>query len=86
MTNASNSVFQSALRITIKNHSGFLGELSNAITLAGANIDGISSEEKEGQIYDINLIITVRDRIHLADIMRKIKAIPNVIKVVRKKS
>ena len=86
MTNASNSVFQSALRITIKNHSGFLGELSNAITLAGANIDGISSEEKEGQIYDINLIITVRDRIHLADIMRKIKAIPHVIKVVRKKS
>lgn len=86
ITNASNSVFESALRVTIKNHTGILGELSNAITIAGANIDAISSEEKEGQIYYIHLVVTVRDRIHLADIMRKIKTIPNVLKVIRKKS
>lgn len=86
ISNAASSVFESALRVTIKNSPGILGELSNAITISGANIDAISSEEKEGQFYYINLVITVRDRIHLADIMRKIKAIPNVVKVIRKKS
>lgn len=84
--NACNCVFESALRIEIKNHQGILGEISNAVSVAGANIDGISSEEKEGQIYVLNLVVTVRDRIHLADIIRKIKAVPNVIKVARKKS
>lgn len=74
------------MRIEIKNHQGILGEISNAVSVAGANIDGISSEEKEGQIYVLNLVVTVRDRIHLADIIRKIKAVPNVIKVARKKS
>ncbi len=86
LSNACNCVFDAALRIEIKNHQGILGEISNAVSVAGANIEGISSEEREGQIYMINLIVTVRDRIHLADIIRKIKAIPNVIKVARKKA
>lgn len=86
MTTACNSIFETTLRIEIINSQGILGEISNAVSVAGANIDGISSEEKEGQIYIINLVITVRDRIHLADIMRKVKAVPNVIKVVRKKA
>ncbi len=86
MVTACNSVFESAIRIEIKNRQGILGEISNAISVAGANIDGISSEEKEGQIYILNIVVTVRDRIHLADIIRKLKAIDNVSKVTRKKS
>lgn len=81
-----NEVFEAGLRLEIINHQGILGEISHAVSLAGANIDAISSEEKDGKIYILNLVVTVRDRIHLADIMRKIKNIENVIKVIRKKS
>ncbi|MGN1392868.1 MAG: bifunctional GTP diphosphokinase/guanosine-3',5'-bis pyrophosphate 3'-pyrophosphohydrolase [Succinivibrionaceae bacterium] len=85
-TNACNEVFEAGLRLEIINHQGILGEISNAVSLSSANIDAITSEEKEGKIYILNLVVTVRDRIHLADIIRKIKNVSNVIRVIRKRS
>lgn len=86
LNNTCNEVFDVGLRIEIVNRQGMLSEICNAVSICGANIDAIRSEEKEGQIYILNIIIAVRDRIHLANIIRKIKNIESVIKVVRKKS
>ena len=67
------------------NTQGMIGEISNTISVCGANISQISSETKEGQVYILNLVITVRDRLHLANIIRKIKSMNNINRVVRRK-
>ena len=77
--------FQTGLRIELENRQGILSEISNAVDIAGSQIDSINSEIKEGKVYIINLTVTVRDRLHLAGIIRRIKTIPNVIKIFRKR-
>ena len=63
-----------------------LAELANVIAATGANIHAISTEEKDGRVYLVTLLITTKGRIHLANIMRKIRVMPNVLKVSRQKN
>ena len=41
--------------------------------------------KKESNLYIIDLGITVKDRVHVADVMRKIRVMPDVQRVYRKK-
>ncbi|SPT69193.1 bifunctional GTP diphosphokinase/guanosine-3',5'-bis pyrophosphate 3'-pyrophosphohydrolase [Anaerobiospirillum thomasii] len=82
---ASNLDFQTGLRIELENRQGILSEISNAVDVAGSRIESINSDIKEDSIYIINLTVTVRDRIHLAGVMRRIKAVPNVLKIFRRR-
>ena len=77
--------FIANLRILIINHQGALAKVTNVISHCNSNVHSLHSEEKDSNLYVINLEITCRDRIHLADIMRKIKVIVDVQKVVRLK-
>ena len=78
--------FRSGISVEIVNHQGALAELANVIAATGANIHAISTEEKDGRIYLVSLLITTKGRIHLANIMRKIRVMPNVLKVSRQKN
>ncbi len=75
--------FKTEIGIEIINHQGALAELANVIAATGANIHSIATEEKDGRVYVVELLITTRSRIHLANIMRKIRVTPNVLKVYR---
>lgn len=77
--------FQTGLRIELKNRQGILSEISNAVDIAGSQIDAINSEIKDDGTYLINLTVTVRDRFHLAGIMRRLKVVPNVKKIARRR-
>ena len=70
-------------QIEVINHQGVLAQLANTIAATGANIQGISTEEKDARVYQVNLLITTRSRIHLADVMRKIRVMPDVLRVSR---
>lgn len=78
--------FRTGISIEIVNHQGALAELANVIAATGANIHAISTEEKDGRVYLVTLLITTKSRIHLANIMRKIRVMPNVLKVSRQKN
>ena len=80
-----NMAFQTGLRIELENRQGILSEISNAVDIAGSQIDAINSEIKEDGTYLINLTVTVRDREHLAGIIHRIKAIPNILTVNRRR-
>ncbi|WP_445395487.1 bifunctional GTP diphosphokinase/guanosine-3',5'-bis pyrophosphate 3'-pyrophosphohydrolase [Zobellella sp. An-6] len=77
--------FKTEIGIEIVNHQGALAELANVIAATGANIHSISTEEKDGRVYVVELLITTKSRIHLANIMRKIRVTPNVLKVHRQR-
>ena len=77
--------FQTGLRIELENRQGILSELSNGVDIAGSQIDAINSEIKDDGTYLINLTVTVRDRLHLEGVIRRLKDVPNVLKVVRRR-
>ena len=75
--------FKAALRIELINHQGTLANLTNNVASCGSNIVGLQTEEKESGIYYINIELTTTDRIQLADVMRKIRIMPEVQRVSR---
>ena len=77
--------FIAKLRIEILNHKGALAALTNVVARCGSNVHSLNSGEKESGLYLIDMEITCRNRVHLADIMRKIKVMGDVQRVVRNK-
>ena len=80
-----NKEFIAKLRIELVNHQGALALLTNVIAKCGSNVHSLNSGEKEAGLYVIDMEITCRDRIHLADIIRKIKVMIDVQRVIRNK-
>nr|WP_253938846.1 ACT domain-containing protein [Dickeya dadantii] len=68
------------------NHQGALANLTAAISSSNSNIQSINTEERDGRVYSAFIRLTTRDRIHLANIMRKIRVMPDVIKVNRNRN
>ncbi|MEE1676104.1 bifunctional GTP diphosphokinase/guanosine-3',5'-bis pyrophosphate 3'-pyrophosphohydrolase [Agarivorans aestuarii] len=75
--------YKTEMRIDMVNHQGILASLTSVVASTGANIVNIVTEEKEGRVYTVDLLVTTHSRIHLADIMRKIRVMPEVLRVVR---
>lgn len=77
--------FVAKLRLEIINHQGALAAVTAVVAKAGSNVHSLNTEEKESGLYTIDMEITCRDRIHLADIIRKIKVMVDVQRVIRNK-
>lgn len=75
--------FKASLRIELYNHQGTLATLTNTISGCDSNIIGLQTEEKESNIYFIDIELTTHNRVHLARIMRKIRTMPEVQRVSR---
>lgn len=75
--------FQSELRIELNNQRGLLAEIARQATELDANIESINLLEKSAEHGVINLSLLVRDRIHLARIIKRMRIIPGVEKITR---
>ncbi|MGL5489542.1 MAG: bifunctional GTP diphosphokinase/guanosine-3',5'-bis pyrophosphate 3'-pyrophosphohydrolase [Shewanella sp.] len=75
--------YQANLRVEIVNHQGALAKITSIIAAEGSNIHNLSTEERDGRVYLINLRISVKDRIHLANVMRRIRVLPEVLRTSR---
>ncbi|NAW65284.1 bifunctional GTP diphosphokinase/guanosine-3',5'-bis pyrophosphate 3'-pyrophosphohydrolase [Photobacterium halotolerans] len=78
--------FVTNLKVDMQNHQGALADLTNTIANTGSNIQGLSTEEKDGRLYTITVRLTTKGRVHLANIMRRIRVMPNVVRVARQKN
>jgi guanosine-3',5'-bis(diphosphate) 3'-pyrophosphohydrolase len=78
--------FITELLIDMLNNQGALASLTNVISKTGSNIHGLSTEERDGRLYTVSVLLSTKDRVHLADIMKKIRVMPQALKVRRKKS
>ena len=75
--------FHAALRIELINNQGTLATLTNRVASCGSNIVGLQTEEKESNIYYIDIELTIKNRLQLANVMRKIRTMPEVQRVSR---
>jgi len=75
--------FPVTLRLDTDNKPGALAGAASAIAESGSNIVNVNVVERDGRNSTLNFTIEVRDRKHLADIMRKLRAQPAVNRQVR---
>ncbi len=77
------SEFNVELRIELAHQRGLIALLAGTISAADANIDKINVDERDGRISVIQLGISVTDRVHLARIIRKLRALSGVSRITR---
>jgi guanosine-3',5'-bis(diphosphate) 3'-pyrophosphohydrolase len=78
--------FKTEIRIEVANQQGVLAQLASATALAKANIDNVSVEQRENNYCIVTLTVSVHNRVHLAEVMRRLRMIKTVTKLARGKS
>ena len=72
------------LRVQVANQRGVLANLATTIANTSSNIEHVHLTEKDGRISTIEFVVTVKDRIHLARIMKKLRSLQVVNRIWRK--
>ncbi|MGL5551542.1 MAG: TGS domain-containing protein, partial [Plesiomonas shigelloides] len=80
---AASQEFITEIKVEMVNHHGALADLTAVIATTESNIYNLTTEERDGRVYNIFIRLSAHDRVHLANIMRKIRVMPDVIKVSR---
>lgn len=75
--------FLVTLRIEVVSQRGILALLALAISDADGNIEDMSVEDRDGQHFQVLFKITVRNRGHLAQIVRSIRQVAAVVRITR---
>jgi GTP pyrophosphokinase/guanosine-3',5'-bis(diphosphate) 3'-pyrophosphohydrolase len=78
--------FETAVTVLVRNGKGVLARVAQAVSSAEADITHIDmGEERATETTEIRLLISVRDRLHLADVLRTLKRAPSVLRAQRVK-
>lgn len=76
--------FEINIKTVVANERGVLARVAAAIAGAGSNIDNVAMEG-EGAYTTMSFMLQVRNRYHLAQVMRGLRRIPEVAKISRMK-
>jgi len=77
-------VFDAGVRVLVADRRGLLAELATSIGNADANIDNVSMERPDGgDVLAMFFSVQVRDRRHLAQVIRALHRVPDVKRVQR---
>ncbi|WP_041521729.1 RelA/SpoT family protein [Gilvimarinus agarilyticus] len=74
------------IRVEVESERGIIATLATRITEQGGNIENIHVNERDAHNSVISLCIGVQNRIHLANIMRRIRNLSFVIRIQRSKN
>lgn len=76
--------YVASLKIELINHQGALAKVTHLISQAHSNVEHLNTEEKESNLYVIIAEVTVKDRIHLAQLIKRLRTMPDVQRISRK--
>jgi len=75
--------YHTALRCDVDNKPGVLARVAAAIAERDANIDSVEYRERDDNVSVMDFVIEVRDRRHLADVIRRVRRLSVVNSVQR---
>ena len=78
--------FSTEIRIELLNQRGTLATIASTISGMGSNIENVSLENQDDRVSVDLITLTVKDRVHLANIIRKLKKLFIVLKITRTKA
>ena len=78
--------FTIELRVELEHQRGIIAQLATGITVADASIDKISVDERDGRVSVVQLVVRVRDRLHLSQLIKRIRNLKGVMRITRLKN
>ncbi|MEO5772480.1 MAG: bifunctional (p)ppGpp synthetase/guanosine-3',5'-bis(diphosphate) 3'-pyrophosphohydrolase [Burkholderiaceae bacterium] len=79
--------FESSVVVLVRNGKGVLARVAAAVSGAEADITHLDmGDEAASESTELRLLLSVRDRQHLADVLRTLKRAPSVLRVARQKA
>ena len=75
--------FSAEIRIELKNERGTLATIAAAISKMDSNIENVQVIDQDEKVSTDLIILSVRDRTHLAAIFKNLKKLPIVLKITR---
>ena len=79
------NTFSVDVRVDTANQRGVLATVASVIAEQDSNIENVSIDERDGLYSSMIFTISVRDRVHLAQIIRRVRAIDSVARIARSK-
>ena len=83
-TSKTEGEFQTALRLNVSRRKGILAQIASEISDAEAGLEAINTEERNAEVSTIDIALTVKNRSHLARVMRRLRNETAVINISRK--
>ncbi|HCJ30266.1 MAG TPA: guanosine-3',5'-bis(diphosphate) 3'-diphosphatase, partial [Pseudomonas sp.] len=78
--------FNVELRVELEHQRGLIALLAGSVNAADGNIEKIGMDERDGRISVVQLVVSVHDRVHLARVIKKLRAIKGVMRITRVKA
>ncbi len=75
--------FVCEIKLEIENKSGLLARTATVVSDAGADIENVYMEDRDGFSMNLFYLIKVTDRTHLAKLMRRLRRISSVMRITR---
>jgi GTP pyrophosphokinase len=75
--------YLTAIRIDAGNQRGMLATIASVIAEEGSNIEEVRSDERDGLTSSLRFLVQVRDRKHLAQIVKRIRGVSSVLRIAR---
>ena len=76
--------FETTVHVLVHNGKGVLAQVASAVSAAEADITHLDMDSSRGgDFVELRLMVSVRDRVHLADVLRALRRAPTVQRVSR---
>ena len=75
--------FQSKIHVDTVNKAGVLAEVAATIANTDSNIEQVAVTNRDEDVTEMTFVLAVKDRVHLANIIRNVRKMPNVFRVHR---
>ena len=76
--------FETSVHVLVKNGKGVLAQVASSISNAEADITHLDMDpEPADDTIELRLLVSLRDRVHLADVLRTLRRSPVVLRVAR---
>ncbi len=82
--NEEGTLFRSEIEVVVHSERGVLGKVAAEISAGEGNIVNVSMEEDASENGYMRFAVQVRDRVHLAQLLRRLRGIPEVSRVARR--
>ncbi|MGI9229617.1 MAG: RelA/SpoT family protein, partial [Gammaproteobacteria bacterium] len=76
--------FPTNIRVDVTNQKGVLAKIASVISYQEANIVHVEMEDKGDKYTHLKFTVEVRDRLHLAHVLRRVRGLKHVAKVSRR--
>ena len=76
--------FDVNLDIEVTASRGIIATIAASVSAEDANIEKIDVNEKDAKLSEVNLNLSVRNRVHLAQVIKAVRTLPGVIRLNRR--